>query len=217
MTLPWLPIALLGTAVAFVLGFKNNASYDCLWEARKIWGSITNISRSWGILVKDYVTNQHAQTPLSDEELKVIHLELYHRHMALMTALRYQLRENKSWESINLPHNKAYRNRWFRVEEQDNKLEDVLKPYLSESEFQQVMSKTNKAAQVLALQSSHLKRLLLAGYIEDFRHMELEKLLVELYNQQGASERIKNFPYPRQYASMNLWFIKLFVALFPLG
>lgn len=47
LTLPWLPVALLGTAVAFVIGFKNNASYDRLWEARRIWGSITNFSRSW--------------------------------------------------------------------------------------------------------------------------------------------------------------------------
>ena len=34
--LPWLPIALIGTAVAFVVGFQNNAAYDRIWEARKI-------------------------------------------------------------------------------------------------------------------------------------------------------------------------------------
>jgi ion channel-forming bestrophin family protein len=49
ISLPWLPIALLGTAVAFVVGFKNNASYDRLWEARRIWGAILNFSRSWAI------------------------------------------------------------------------------------------------------------------------------------------------------------------------
>ena len=217
LLLPWLPIALLGTAVAFVVGFKNNASYDRLWEARRIWGSITNFSRSWGIMVKDYVTNQHRKTKVSEEELKVVHLELYNRHFAWLTALRYQLRENKTWEAINLAHNKEYRNQWFRVEEQDNRLADAIKPYLSEKEYQLVMSKSNKAAQILALQSEHLKHLLVEGYIEDFRHMELEKLIVELYNQQGASERIKNFPYPRQYASLNNWFIKIFVALIPFG
>jgi putative membrane protein len=79
------------------------------------------------------------------------------------------------------------------------------------------MSKSNKAAQIIALQSEYLKTLLHDGLIEDFRHMELEKVLVELYNQQGASERIKNFPYPRQYASLNNWFIKIFVALIPFG
>lgn len=53
--------------------------------------------------------------------------------------------------------------------------------------------------------------------IDDFRHMELEKLLVEFYTQQGASERIKNFPYPRQYATLNKWFIKVFIVLLPFG
>jgi putative membrane protein len=59
LALPWLPIALLGTAVAFVVGFKNNASYDRMWEARRIWGAIVNGSRSWGIMVKG-LCNQHA-------------------------------------------------------------------------------------------------------------------------------------------------------------
>lgn len=217
LMLPWLPIALLGTAVAFVIGFKNNASYDRLWEARRIWGAITNFSRSWGIMVKDYVTTQHAKVTYSDEQLKNIHITLFTRHFAWLTALRYQLRETKPWESINLKHNQEYRNQWFRVEEQDNKMSDALKAHLSEVEYNQVMASSNKATQILALQSEHLKDLLLQGLIEDFRHMELEKLLVEFYNQQGASERIKNFPYPRQYASLNLWFIKIFVFLIPFG
>ena len=42
-------------------------------------------------------------------------------------------------------------------------------------------------------------------------------MLAELLAQQGASERIKNFPYPRQYATLNLWFVKIFVVLIPLG
>lgn len=74
LALPWLPIALLGTAVAFVVGFKNNASYDRMWEARRIWGAIVNGSRCWGIMVKDYVTNTHAKQVITDDALKAIHL-----------------------------------------------------------------------------------------------------------------------------------------------
>ena len=36
----------LGTAIALVLAFKLNQSYDRWWEARKVWGSIVNDSRS---------------------------------------------------------------------------------------------------------------------------------------------------------------------------
>jgi ion channel-forming bestrophin family protein len=217
LALPWLPVALLGTAVAFVVGFKNNASYDRMWEARRIWGSIVNFSRSWGIMVKDYITNTHAKQAISQDALDDIHLQLYQRHFAWLTALRFQLREAKQWEAIYKQHNAEYKDKYFKVDEHQNKIGDALKKYLSEAEYNLVMSKTNKAAQIIALQSSHLKQLLSDGFIEDFRHMELEKLLVEFYNQQGASERIKNFPYPRQYATLNLWFIKIFVILIPFG
>ena len=37
LQLPWTPIALIGTAVAFLIGFQNNAAYGRAWEARKIW------------------------------------------------------------------------------------------------------------------------------------------------------------------------------------
>ena len=127
LTLPWLPIALLGTAVAFVIGFKNNAAYDRLWEARKIWGAIVNFSRTWGIMTKDYVSNQNAKHPISDAELKAIHLQLYKRHLAWVTALRFQLRENKPWESILKPHNQEYKNKYFKVEEHNTTIEDALK------------------------------------------------------------------------------------------
>ncbi len=47
VSVPFLPIGTVGTAVAFYLGFKNNSSYDRYWEARKIWGGIVNSSRTW--------------------------------------------------------------------------------------------------------------------------------------------------------------------------
>ena len=40
LQLPWTPIALIGTAVAFLIGFQNSAAYERTWEARKIWGGI---------------------------------------------------------------------------------------------------------------------------------------------------------------------------------
>ena len=33
VTISWLPISVIATAVAFYLGFKNNSAYDRLWEA----------------------------------------------------------------------------------------------------------------------------------------------------------------------------------------
>lgn len=68
LTIPWVPIALVGTAVAFITSFKNNASYDRLWEARQIYGAIVNSSRSWGIMVLDFVSAKHTKGALTDDE-----------------------------------------------------------------------------------------------------------------------------------------------------
>lgn len=57
LKLPWTPIALVGTAVAFLIGFQNNAAYGRTWEARKIWGGVVNASRSWALMVKAMVNN----------------------------------------------------------------------------------------------------------------------------------------------------------------
>ncbi len=217
LSIPWLPIALLGTAVAFVIGFANNASYDRMWEARKAWGAIVNSSRVWGVMVRDYVTNRHAANKLSDGELTKIHKQLVARHFAWLTALRYQLREPRVWEAIYQTHNAEYKERFFTVDEHGGNLEAELLRYLPVEEVKYVLSKTNRAAQLLSLQSKQLKELLELGLIEDFRHMELEKLVLDFYNQQGVSERIKNFPYPRQYSTLNLYFTKIFILLLPFG
>lgn len=35
LTIPWLPLSVIGTSVAFYVGFKNNQAYERLWEARR--------------------------------------------------------------------------------------------------------------------------------------------------------------------------------------
>jgi len=216
--LPWLPIGLLGTAVAFIQGFKNNASYDRLWEARKIWGGIVNASRSWTIMVKDFINNNHALSQQSDAALHAIHRELVHRHVAWLTALRYLMRQDKPWEThLKTAKNNIEFRKNYNVYEDEIPLEDALKDYLSPEEMAIILSKGNKPSQILGLQSKRLKEIKDQGLIEDFRHMELSNMLVEFYTLQGKSERIKNFPYPRQFASLNHYFVWIFVILLPFG
>ncbi len=53
--------------------------------------------------------------------------------------------------------------------------------------------------------------------ITDYNFVAIESQLKELYDQQGKCERIKNFPYPRQFSSINLYFTQLLCLLIPLG
>ena len=96
-------------------------------------------------------------------------------------------------------------------------LADAIKPYLSEEERQIISNKLNKASHIVCLQSKDLTQLREKGLIDPFNYVQIENLLVNLYEQQGRCERIKNFPYPRQFATINQMFVRLFAALIPYG
>lgn len=96
---PRTPLALIGTAVAFVIGFQNNVAYDRIWEARKIWGGIVNTSRTLAVFAQDMITNEHSDSPFSEEELKEEIRIITYRHIAWMTALRHSMRSSKPWET----------------------------------------------------------------------------------------------------------------------
>ena len=91
IAIPWLPISVIGTAVAFYVGFKNNQAYDRMWEARKIWGGIVNDSRTWGMMVDGYVSKLFATDNLNSDELNVIKRRLIYRHIGWLYAHRSQL------------------------------------------------------------------------------------------------------------------------------
>lgn len=69
----------------------------------------------------------------------------------------------------------------------------------------------------VSLQSKQLRELKQQGYIDPLNYVEMENLLVNLYEQQGKCERIKNFPYPRQFASISLFFVRLFIFMVAFG
>ena len=215
--LPWLPIAVVGTAVAFIISFQNNASYDRVWEARKIWGGVVNASRAWGFAVKDFVTADFASDPVSSFELKEIHEELIGRHVAWLTAFRHAMRQPRPWEhALQHPTNKEWAE-LIGVREHRHTLEEELAGDMTPEELAYVLEKSNKPTQILALQSRRLRELRARHLIEDFRHMAMQDLLDELVALQGKAERIKNFPYPRQYATLNSTFMWIFVLLLPFG
>lgn len=206
IVLPWQPISVIGIAVAFYLGFKNNSSYDRTWEARKIWGSIVNNSRSFGAQVISFVQGENA------EEIKK---ELIYRHIAWLTALRHQLRLARDWEHTEERLKSKYAP--TVCEDYNKKLKLDVQLFISDEDVKRYEHFGNSATHILADQSKRLQELRNQGYFEDFRHMELVHLMNEFYADQGKSERIKNFPFPRQYASTALWLTMVFCALLPFG
>lgn len=206
LSFPWQPIAIMGTAVAFIVGFKNNASYSRLWEARQIYGAIINDSRSFGYILRDSLSGKNP--------VKV--KEMFERHYAWLTALRFQLREPRAWEMMNVSQFEEYAKK-YEIQERTFKIEDELKKYLAEDELKYILSKKNRATQLMALQSKELSEAYANGEINDFQWSQINQQLVKFTDDQGKAERIKNFPYPRNFSSITTYLLILFIVFVPFG
>lgn len=217
LKIPWTPLALIGTAVAFVIGFQNNSAYGRIWEARKIWGGIVNTSRTFGMFVQDMVDNEQVTEKSSQVALNQEVKTLTYRHIAWMTALRHAMRSSKPWETVMTEKANRKWGEMIKPPELQSNVGDDLKPYLSDKDMDYVMSKNNKQTALLYLQSHHLRKLKEKGLVWEFSFLELENVLKELFTLQGKSERIKNFPYPRQFATLNHYFMWIFILLLPLA
>ncbi|MBL8957796.1 MAG: bestrophin family protein [Myxococcaceae bacterium] len=85
------PFQIAGVAIAIFLAFRNNSSYDRWWEGRKLWGAITNSSRTFARQVMTFIDG-------STEAGQTVQRELVHRHVAWLNALRHQLRGEPALE-----------------------------------------------------------------------------------------------------------------------
>ena len=221
MELPWTVTAMLGTAVAFFVGFKNNASYDRLWEARKIWGAIVNTSRSWAISVQGFVSDDTDDSDDSDDsdeppsaEVRAHHRDLILRHVAWLAALRHHLRRTTSWEHTGRKDDAYLRS---LCHECTTPMAEDMVLFIGQDEVDELVTRTNRATHLLAHQARRLRTLKQQGHIDTFEHVALQELLVKMFDHQGKCERIRNFPFPRQYASYTLYIVWMFAALLPFG
>ncbi len=86
--IPALVPTVLGTAIAFFIGFNNNQAYDRWWEARRIWGGLVNDSRSWARAVLSYVSSDK----IPEAQVKAIQKKMINRHISFLYQLKCSLR-----------------------------------------------------------------------------------------------------------------------------
>ncbi|MNS72082.1 Bestrophin, RFP-TM, chloride channel [compost metagenome] len=87
LSIPTAYIALLGTAISVILGFKNTQAYDRWWEARRLWGEILNESRTLARLAM-------AAEPAAWQQ------SLIRRQIAFAHAARLHLRRQGDFSSL---------------------------------------------------------------------------------------------------------------------
>lgn len=194
LDIPWQPVALLGTAVAFYIGFKSNGSYDRFWEGRQLWGSIVNTSRTWAIRAFDFVQATPDEVIPDPGDITELHRRLLYRQIAWCNALRLHLRRQTAelWDT-------------------------EVAPFLPPTEAETAKRLSNPPTHLLRRQSVELRELVQRGLLTEFRQVALMQTIQDLLNAQGGCERIKNTPFPRQFAYFSFVFVWIFAAVLPLG
>jgi len=192
LDVPWQLVSIVGVAVSFYVGFKNKESYSRFWEARGLWGGISHTSRSWAAQVlatTGLAAPEGGAPPAVSCPVPPLTRRLVYRQLAWCNALGLR-RQPARWDG-----------------------EVAL--FLDLAESERVRHLANPAAQLLLAQTADLMQL--PPLVKDFQHASLLDILREATRLQVSCERIKDTPFPRQYAFSSLVFVWLFVLLLPLG
>lgn len=188
VALPHIPLALYGSAIGVILGFRNNSAYGRWWEGRTLWGAIVNNSRSWARQVTT------SMRPLRADEtgaMKAMQVRMLHLQIAYVHALRQQLRGLSPWEEIE------------RV--------------LPESEIGALREAKNPAVALQQKMGMLLGGCLDREWISELQWRAMDESLNDLADAQGGAERIKNTPMPKQYDYFPQLFVHIYCAMLPLA
>lgn len=96
---------------------------------------------------------------------------------------------------------------------QGKELPEALAALLSADEVKKVTASTNAAMWILQLQAEGLKPLAL----DPVRHARVDETLSQLTDVQGACERLKSTPVPRQYEYFPRVFVYVYAIVLPLS
>ncbi|MEI9421408.1 bestrophin family ion channel [Mesorhizobium sp. Cs1299R1N1] len=201
-SVPWSVVLVLGTTVSLVAGFKNSQVLTRSGEALQAFTQITASSRMWSNFCRDFLDAPTAR-------------KLIYRHIAWMTALRYALRRPMPWESMGKAANIEYRRR-YHIQEDGGSIADELRPLLGDQTVD-VLKSPRPAIALLEMQSVQVNGLLKDAKVPAQVYVELTKLIRDFHDQQARCDRIKNNPYPRQYAIVSSMFVMIFCTLLPFG
>lgn len=199
--LPWQVVVMLGTSVSLVAGFKNAQVLARAGEALQAFAFLMAISRLWAALCRDFCDPEIARV-------------LVHRHLAWLTALRFNLRRPRPWESMSRRANVEFRRRYHILEDtttMDSEFERLA------PEAGQLTPGVRPEVDLLARQTNAVNALLKNGTIPTQVYSELMKLIRDCQDLQSRCDRIKDNPYPRQYAIVSAMLVMCFCTFLPFG
>jgi ion channel-forming bestrophin family protein len=188
VALPHIPLALFGSAIGVILGFRNQSAYGRWWEARILWGSVVNNSRSWA---RQVLTSMLPSKSGEDAELKETQRRMVYLQIAYVHALRQHLRKLEPWAD--------------------------LAPFMDERQMNSLRNEKNVPLAIQEMMGDLLRDCLMRGWIDRMQWRAMDESLNDLADAQGGAERIKNTPMPKQYDYFPQLFVQIYCILLPLA
>ena len=180
--------SVFGLAVAFFLGFRMNSAYDRWWEARKIFGELTNNTRSFVAKIFVYYGNSE-----HFKEAKKNNLNIGAQKSIDLTILYVKQLKNEM-------HNN------FKPTINEQSIELV-------NEFK-INTENKISNEILIAITQHIENnFALTARIEK---SDLMQHINRFYEIQGKAERIKNTPFLMIYSAFTKIIVSFYVILIPL-
>ncbi|AZA89820.1 MULTISPECIES: bestrophin family ion channel [Chryseobacterium] len=180
--------SVFGLAVAFFLGFRMNSAYDRWWEARKIFGELTNNTRSFVTKIYAYYGNKENFKGSGESDVKIEAQKLIELSILYIRQLKNEMHNNFK-PKFNEEETQLLKR--FKVNS-SNKISNEILLALAESFETDFASKAN------------------------FEKNDLMQHINRFYDIQGKAERIKNTPFLMIYSAFTKIIVSFYVILIPL-
>ncbi len=185
------PLALYGSAIGIIVGFRNNSAYGRWWEARGLWGQVVNNSRS---LARQVCSTMHPNPERNGADLadlQVMKRRLVLHQISYVHALRQHLRKLSPWSDIE--------------------------PLLGPDAVAALQTSKNVPLSIQQQMGRLLRESKDRGWIDRLEWQAMDGNLDDLADAQGGTERIKNTPMPKQYDFFPMLFVQIYCLLLPIG
>ena len=184
------PFVMLGLPLSIFLGFRNTASYDRFWEARKLWGALVNTSRTLTRQILTLIEPQ-PESAGTEQELGAFRTEMVHLLIGYVHAFRHHLRGSDMWPTLE------------RI--------------LGAEEVMLLQSEPNVPIAILQRMADRLLEGRRKHWIHPFHVPVIEASFTALTDIQGACERIKSTPIPYSYTVLMHRIVGVYCTLLPFG
>lgn len=178
--------SVFGLAVAFFLGFRMNSAYDRWWEARKIFGELTNNTRSFAAKIYAYYGNSENLNNADNKEIqakKILKLTILYIRQ-LKNEMHNNFKPTFDETTIRILTE-------FKINT-ENKISNEILIALTKDIEMNFSSKAN------------------------IEKGDLMQHINRFYEVQGKAERIKNTPFLMIYSTFTKIIVSFYVVLIPL-